>query len=242
MRISRRSARGPRSRPATWLPSARLTRKRVESVVAPTNVVGGLARLPSASRSVRRERHRCYGGIGLDDDASRSSLPRLSVPLRGGRDGTCGKGFYREKTVHGSGEPNAAVPSPRGSHEVEHRTSPLRREHVRSLQLCRSFHEKISADVLAAENWVFWSDGRDLIPYCAACSKREFGGEERPNARNAAPERPQRAGSGRAARPLATRWLGSHPTPARSTNPNRWAEALDRRASVQVAAESDERA
>ena len=30
-----------------------------------------------------------------------------------------------------------------------------------------------------AKQWVFWSDGRDLVPYCLECYEREFGREAR---------------------------------------------------------------
>ena len=42
---------------------------------------------------------------------------------------------------------------------------------------CEECHDEVDKLTAAAEKWHFWSDGRNLLPYCAACSERKFGGE-----------------------------------------------------------------
>jgi hypothetical protein len=42
---------------------------------------------------------------------------------------------------------------------------------------CEECQREVDEFTAAAENWHFWLDGRDLLPYCPDCSERELGGE-----------------------------------------------------------------
>ena len=42
---------------------------------------------------------------------------------------------------------------------------------------CSECHRTVDEFTAIKEQWHFWSDGRDLLPYCPACSGRELGGE-----------------------------------------------------------------
>ena len=42
---------------------------------------------------------------------------------------------------------------------------------------CEACEREVDEFTAAAERWHFWSDGRDLLPYCPECSEREFRGE-----------------------------------------------------------------
>jgi hypothetical protein len=39
---------------------------------------------------------------------------------------------------------------------------------------CAECDREVDEFTALAENWEFWSDGRDLVPYCPECSRREF--------------------------------------------------------------------
>jgi hypothetical protein len=42
---------------------------------------------------------------------------------------------------------------------------------------CSECTRSVDEFVAIAEQWEFWSDGRDPLPYCPTCSQREFCGE-----------------------------------------------------------------
>jgi hypothetical protein len=39
---------------------------------------------------------------------------------------------------------------------------------------CTECKREVDEFTAIAESWAFWSDGRDLLPYCPTCSEREF--------------------------------------------------------------------
>jgi hypothetical protein len=56
---------------------------------------------------------------------------------------------------------------------------------------CTECERPVSGAVAAAEGWTYWSDGRDLNPYCPECANREFA----PDAPPASPVSPLRLNS-----------------------------------------------
>ena len=44
---------------------------------------------------------------------------------------------------------------------------------------CEECHREVDEFTAAAEQWHFWSDGRELLPYCPACAERELAVEEK---------------------------------------------------------------
>ena len=39
---------------------------------------------------------------------------------------------------------------------------------------CTECHRDVDGFTAIKERWKFWSNGRDLLPYCPVCSEREF--------------------------------------------------------------------
>jgi hypothetical protein len=44
---------------------------------------------------------------------------------------------------------------------------------------CTECHRDVDEFTAIKERWTFWSDGRDLLPYCPDCSEREFAPDAR---------------------------------------------------------------
>jgi hypothetical protein len=59
---------------------------------------------------------------------------------------------------------------------------------------CSECRREVDEFVAIKERWGYWLDGRDLLPYCPACSEREFGGDGAGAARSS---------SGRKQRPMS---------------------------------------
>jgi hypothetical protein len=53
---------------------------------------------------------------------------------------------------------------------------------------CTECGREVDEFMTIAERWLYYSDGRDLNPYCPACAKREFA-EDAPASERAAQSR-----------------------------------------------------